>query len=529
MLSKKILIYCLFLLLYPSFTWADPTDQFSGNPIQSIGQQCEAIIDSDVVVGTVTVSGHIATLNGVTTSDTAFSSSGSGPWVGVGDIFIYNQDGDGLLCAFSDNEEYGIIKGIELGDPVKLYITDKDGSSLPLRGDCTTQEFEIYRQFCEEDDDVNNTWILQAGNDEWTESAPPIYELTDRDLTDDDDEDGPLYVAVYNDEGDDFWNHNESSLRIDSNWDTDADDKIIFFAPNDTAYQVARSQRHVGAFDLSYAGIRTGAVDAGIQQFGDSTNPYYLDYIGLQFYLDVLVDGNSIIKLDDHLGVVNIDMCIFKGPNGGDYSSHLVDVCSGEGSISGPDDCAGIVNITNSLFFDNGTKSSTIAANITVAYCIETNISNCTIIGGHGGIEVQGDEALDDPNCWPDESFDKTTVINTVCTDMAGDGECFYDDDIWEYQPECDYNIVATGESLGNANDGGHGSVSTQAAAALFTSPGSDDYSVLLGSDLINSGVDLSSGDPAVTTDITGAARTGTFEVGAFLYVPPPTYIMILQ
>lgn len=73
-----------------------------------------------------------------------------------------------------------------------------------------------------------------------------------------------------------------------------------------------------------------------------------------------------------------------------------------------------------------------------------------------------------------------------------------------------DYNISGDSSAPDNGN-----SLTSQVATDLMTDPANDDFTLKSGSNAIEAGTDLSA---YFTTDITGAARSTPWDIGAFLY-----------
>lgn len=186
-----------------------PEDQFSANPIFSVGVTATEL-DNE---GTITVASNIATFS------VAFPTN-----VGVGDVVQYDVDNDADIEA----GEYGIIHGIST-DRTKAYLLTTAGAGV-TNTSASTSVYDIFRAYTSLSD-------AEASTENTNVDADIDYGLTDFVLTDEDDEDGPLYYACYADGVD--------ALAVMDGYTTDADDFIKIFTPTSTA-EVGTSQRHNG-------------------------------------------------------------------------------------------------------------------------------------------------------------------------------------------------------------------------------------------------------------------------------------------
>ena len=105
---------------------ADPTDQFSGNPVLSVGATATEL-DNE---GTITVASNIATFS------IAFPT-----FVGVGDVVQYDVDNDTVI----EDDEYGIIHGIN-STRTKAYLLKIGGGNV-TDTTATTAVYDIFRAY----------------------------------------------------------------------------------------------------------------------------------------------------------------------------------------------------------------------------------------------------------------------------------------------------------------------------------------------------------------------------------------------
>jgi hypothetical protein len=103
-----------------------PTDQFSGNPVLSVGKTATEL-DNE---GTITVASNIATFS------IAFPT-----FVGVGDVVQYDVDNDTVI----EEDEYGIIRGIN-SSRTKAYLLKIGGGNV-TDTTATTAVYDIFRAY----------------------------------------------------------------------------------------------------------------------------------------------------------------------------------------------------------------------------------------------------------------------------------------------------------------------------------------------------------------------------------------------
>lgn len=254
-LSLTFLIFCMWvsiacggMLLQKTSTGSvdNPEDQFSANPVFSVGVTATEL-DNE---GTITVVSNIASFS------VAFPTN-----IGVGDVVQYDVNNGGDI----GNEEYGIIHGIS-SDRKKAYLLKTNGGSV-TNTTASTSVYDIFRAYTS----LAN-WEAGVENTNIDVDCRDDYDLTDDDLTDSDDEDGPLYVACYAD-GDDG-----VKVVIENTWVTDADDFIKIYTPI-SSNEVGVSQRHAGTWGTGYKLTFDDGYD-----FVIDCNANYVGIAGLQMY-----------------------------------------------------------------------------------------------------------------------------------------------------------------------------------------------------------------------------------------------------
>jgi len=412
----------------------DPTDQLSGALVQSVGIDGTSLASD----GTIDIASNIATFSSYTNA--TFPTN-----IGVGDAIAWNDGTD----------RYAVIKGLSVdANGAKAYVTLKDGSSAPIAA--SSASYNVYRQYLSVDLADTNT----AGN----ANIAASHELTDKDLTDADDESGPLYFAAYADGID-------TDIAGINGWTTDADDFIQLYTPVDSA-SVGVSQRHSGTLVAGTTAFRMDNANSPLLDLRDD----FIRIVGIQAAISGTITGPIILM---SAGInpgaqIRISHNILDGDTGGSSSgvqiSETVTVDIYNNIISG-----------DAVLYRSGIVST---AGTTNAY-------NNTIVGTDFGIRNLGGVM----NAWMNLVTDGGANDNFAGTINAGD-----------------YNACEDAECAGGAND----LVSqTRGTEFDFVNYAGGNYHLTASYD---GTTDQSSG--LVTDDIDGESRSGTFDIGGDEYVP---------
>jgi hypothetical protein len=231
----------------------DPTDQFSSKLVQSVGTQATALLSSGQSL--LSITGNIANFSTYKTSDIASLS------LGIGDVIVYGSN-------------YAMIKGITHNSKgFKAYVTLKDGSSPPVA--TAGSSFSIYRAFNSLAD-----WNTQTQNS----NISPNISLSDLDLTDSDDEDGPLIASLYNDSS-------LGNLTV-SGWTTDASAYLHLYVPYKDTESSSR-QRHQGVWSTQYTHLNAVSTN------GVSLSEAHVRIEGLQCHITTST-GNRCIYSENN-------------------------------------------------------------------------------------------------------------------------------------------------------------------------------------------------------------------------------------
>jgi len=438
---------------------ANPTDQFSGNPVFSVGTTATELDDE----GNITVASNIATFT------IAFPTN-----VGVGDVVQYDVDNaDGI-----EDGEYGIIHGIST-DRTMAYLLHTDGTSV-TNTTATTSVYDIFRAYtslANWESQTENTNIAAVLHD--STNSGTDYELNDLDLTADAGagaESGPCYVACYADGVD-------GAVFIDG-YTVDADDWIEIFTPVSTA-MVGTTQRHSGVWDTSKYYIAV-TDDTGIKIDDDYVR---LDGLQVQSTVSGVALGYGIYVLTNIAASneFHVSNTIIKGVSsgsGGNVGLYFRDYDSVSkvwntvvyGFISTGDD------IADTGFRGTYTKGTAI------------DFWNVTVNDCYSGLFEDGSGTYN--------------VLNTLVFECT--------DDLYGTWASVTY-------SAGDDADFGSGTGNfqiTQTAddyAALVTDADGGDYSVTDGnSELDDTGTDDPGGATQDDTDIADTARVSVWDIGAF-------------
>jgi hypothetical protein len=402
----------------------DPEDSLPGALAQSIGVQSAPLL-SDT---TLSITGFIATFDNYTRDNFPLN-------IGVGDII-----------AFSGGSQYAIIKGVKiLSDGVRAFVTTKDGASLPT---ATGQaDFDIYRAF------INfSNWRNQIKN---PVAAAPDFTLSDRDLTDSDDESGPLYVACYAD-GEDT-----TGFSISSEWIRDPSAAITVFTPV-SSNMVGISQRHNGRYgERGYLITSTSNIVARV-----GGPDIHID--GLQFSHTELTSDSTVVSF----GSIAI-------PGQASLTNSVINCITIE-SQSAEGICTGGANDLDILIANNFVIGCMHQQGIHISEVNTAKVINNTIVNGYTGIYAQPPDA--------------TIAINNLLSGNNGDYS-------GTFALGSDYNASSDTGTTGGANDRTSQTFSFVAADDFHLAPDDSsarDHGV---------GPDLESNVP--TSDIDGDPRSG--------------------
>lgn len=427
-----VVLFCSGMIIVRNFPGSggspspDPTDQFSGDPVQSVGVTATSLFST----GTVTISGNIATFS------SAFPTN-----VGVGDCIVYGSN-------------YAIIKGIN-SDRTKAYVTTKDGSSTPASA--SGSSFNIYRSFTSLAD-----WESQTQNTNIT----PTISLTDFDLTDTDDEDGPLYVACYAD-------GNDTTIVTIDGWTTDSNDYIKIFTPVDSN-MVGTSQRHSGTL----ASTGYGLIVSSNYNYALTISDDDIRLEGLK--IENQADTNAGAIDYNNAGELQISYCIIRAAPPSSSARHCIDLMNMAG---------GTFKLWNSVIYD-----------------------------GYYGVRFDFGTAGNTFILYNNTFIDCNTTGIRI-TDSADDATVYLKNNIVQ-GTDTNYNIssFSTYEHSNNiSEDATSPDSSYQNLSVAFSDETNDDFH-LSSSDAAakDAGIDLSSdAQLSFSDDIDGDSRTGTWDIGA--------------
>jgi len=425
---------------------ADPEDQFSANPVFSVGVTATEL-DNE---GTITVVSNIATFSA------AFPTN-----VGVGDVVQYDVNNGGDI---GDNE-YGIIRGIS-SDRTMAYLLKTDGTGV-TDTTVTTSVYDIFRAYIS----LSN-WVASTENTNIDADCRDDYGLTDFDLTDGDDEDGPVYVACYGDGAD-------TTKVLINDYTTDVDDYIEIFTPV-SSDQVGVSQRHTGIYDTAKYHLTGTDRTEGVLEIRDE----FVRINGIQIGVTVTANNNSYGLYGGAVGATNelrVSNSIFAGIS-----------MAGTGNSRGirTTDSDTIIKIWNCVVYgfvsgaDNGFLG--ISPNGVSADIYNTTVNNC----GRGIDEIGATVTVTNSLVFENNDDFEGTIAMTYCGS---------DDD-------------HTGDSATNF-------VITQTAddyAALVVDADGGDFTLTNGSsEAVGAGTD-NPGSGLYSDDILGSSRSSTWDVGAF-------------
>jgi hypothetical protein len=408
---------------------ANPTDQFSANPVFSVGTTATEL-DNE---GTITVASNIATFS------VAFPTN-----VGVGDTVQYDVNNNAAI----DSGEWGIIHGISTNRE-KAYLLKTDGTGV-TNTTAPTAVYDIFRSYIS----LSN-WENQTENTNLDDDVEGEIGLTDLDLTDVDDEDGPLYVACYADGND------STAMTIDG-YTTDADDYIEIFTPYLTT-MVGTRQRHLGIWSTSYYYMQPS--DATAITVSDD----YVRVYGLQFAHNSLsIDRALVYTASISSGHMIFGYNIFNGnsdvhANGLYLNDNSATYLAYNNIVQDCDNGPGIYanGAAGSLFYNN------------------------TVVNGTTGISSNGTS---------------NTATNNLC---GGNGIDFSG----TFNGSSDYNAASDTTNTGGGND---------QTEQSFTFVGGGDYHLQSGdSGAKDLGYDLSG---TFTDDIDNQTRSGSWDIGADEY-----------
>jgi hypothetical protein len=422
---------------------ADQSDQFAGQLIQSIGTSSDALINNSA--GDLSISGNIATLDDYT------SSTMSSLNIGVGDVIVYGSN-------------YAIIKGLSYNSVgVKAYVTLKDGSSAPTSA--SNSNFQIYHAFSS-----MSNWNSQTQNSNIT----PSIALSDKDLTDSDDEDGVLQVALYNDGA--FAGGDVSS------WTTNASNYIRLFAPYKSS-QTFKRQRHQGIWSTDYVRLEVTG------RHGVEVLIPHLRVEGLQCHLQA-TSSHRCIHSENNTGfsgaVFYFSHNVLRGSNdaGNNSNSHhsgiqLYNIGDGEIYIYNNViyEFKGIAAYCAGIDFDDGQYTGVIA-------------NNTVLDSGFGIMNFVGSETIAKNNI---------AVNNT---------DNFYG----TWNATSSNNISSAADAPGTS--------SVNSVTMQFANSGGYNFALNANdTDAINAGADLSAySDLSFSTDVTSGSRGSVWDIGAFSY-----------
>lgn len=231
--------------------------------------------------------------------------------------------------------------------------------------------------------------------------------------------------------------------------------------------------------DHSYRFVSTNADIITI-----SENACNVEFTGITFQLSAQDgDGDDLIYINGQDAGSTVDFigCTFIGTNDSDNYQ--------KGILSPDADCA--LTVYNCVFYNfyalNSTSQSLISA-VGV-----TKVYNSTFIGGYYGVKIG--------------SGGTGTIKNVLCYGQHASGSAWYDDTATTTAIHCMASIGGSFDTETNCFESAAGISLTETGRLNAGSNGIDD------------GIDLSGDTPAVTDDIDGDARSGTYDIGCDEYV----------
>lgn len=252
-----------------------------------------------------------------------------------------------------------------------------------------------------------------------------------------------------------------ATVSIDG-WTTDATRYIRIYA--------ASGQGHSGVWDSSkYNIVRSTDFGAVI-----GVNENYVRLEGLQLAISsTSANAGAVVSLAQ-LGTIDnrVDRCIIKNAGTGTGSRGVVIGSS--------------VNSVRNTVIYTASAAAIYIQNVFTAPTVA--IDNCTLIGGTYGVErAAGTVTLQNVYAHGGTDAYTGTMTRTTCAHSSA--------------------TVFTGSTA---------SVAHSTANFVSVTSGSQDYHLITGSALIDAGTDLSG---TFTTDIDGATRSGTWDIGADEFV----------
>lgn len=195
------------------------------------------------------------------------------------------------------------------------------------------------------------------------------------------------------------------------------------------------------------------------------------------------------------------DRCVFKNPVAGVSWNNVTAMIS---STAG---AAGSIDFHNCIFI--GAHRTIYIADSDIANII-IRFFNCTIYGGTYDTIISNTSIGSNILCVNTVAWGFTDVLSSVRWGSGSDTGLKYH-----------ANNNLDGDDIGGTgflslSAYPYYDLSAYAATDVFTDPSNFDFSLVSTSPIIDVGTDLSSS--GVTTDITGAIRTGTWDIGAYEY-----------
>lgn len=260
------------------------------------------------------------------------------------------------------------------------------------------------------------------------------------------------------------------AVSLSSSWYSDSTNKLIIKA--------ADGEQHSGYQDTdkAYASSSTGDLISTVN------TPYidYLELVGLQFWWTATITYTSGVKQFDG-GLVIVDKCLFKGLGG--------DVSNSVGILSG-NNSSGILFVTNSVFYDFSSTSSSFTAGVRTQATADALFYNCTFVDCR--YSIRADQGT-------------PRAVNNIMQSAPTYGT---------FDSSSGYNLTNAASAPGSNNI-----VST---TLTFVDAANDNFA-LAATDIaaIGTGIDLSSdGTWPFYDDILGVTRpTSAWDIGAFEYV----------
>jgi hypothetical protein len=234
---------------------------------------------------------------------------------------------------------------------------------------------------------------------------------------------------------------------------------------------VPTAERHGGVWNSGKYRLRTTNAYAQTLTIGVS----YMRITGMQVLNAATTNGDGAVRLT--------------GTGNASSSSILFDQCllSTTGTRTGYNRgvwiSSGLVTLRNCVVISSADRAVSMSYGTNAPTVV---LENCVCIGGTYGV-IQGDSTVTARNCYASGATAAYSGTMTLTTCASSD---------------------ATGST---------GLQNVAYSTSTFTSvtAGSEDFSLVSGSALIDTGTDLSA---TFTVDIAGTTRSGTWDVGAFTY-----------